>query len=237
LTLYIRPALVAGTLSLWAITLTLVSLAGQLMRLWMGEKAPMQWVRAFNVDGEGNVPTWSSSVTLFLAAGLLALCAFAARLYGAGYVVHWLALSAIFVLLSLDELMRLHEQLRSPHAAALLPDVFAQSWLPAGIIVIAVVGLAFVPFLSALPRRTALLLVIAGTVYVVPGAVGGEAVSWLLGYHTDRASRDLTYVLLATGEELAEMLGVVLLVYATLDHLARTAPNLRLVVGAPHVRG
>jgi hypothetical protein len=237
LILYIRPPVVAALLSVWVIALSLASLAGQLAWIWMGDQAPLRWVRAFNVDGERNIPTWYSSMALLLASGLLALCAAAAHLSRAGYVVHWLALSGIFVVLSLDELLQFHEQLRSPRVAALLPEVFARSWLPAGISLSAAVGLVFLRFLLRLPRRTARLFAAAGTVYVAVGAVGMEAVAWVMGYHTDRASRDLTYVLLATGEELAEMLGVVLFVYATLDHLARTTPNLRLVVGQPEARG
>jgi hypothetical protein len=81
-----------------------------------------------------------------------------------------------------------------------------------------------------------LLFTGAGALYLIVGALGMEAVSWFLGYHTVQATRDLTYNLLATGEELAEMLGVALLIYAILDHLARTDPNLRLALGQDEVR-
>lgn len=232
-TLFIRPPVVAGALSLFVLGLCLTSLAAQLIRIRMGDQAPERLIRAFNVDAEWNVPTWYSSMSLLVAAGLLALCAAAARRQRTGYVGHWWALSCIFVLLSLDELARLHEDLRWSQVAALLPEVFAQSWLSVGIPVAAILAFVFLPFLIGLPRRTALLFVAAGTFHVILGALGTEAVAWLMGYHTDFASRNVTYALLATGEELAEMIGVVLFIYAILDYLASAVPDLRLGFGEP----
>jgi hypothetical protein len=192
-------------------------------------------MRAFNVDSEWNLPTWYTSFALLLSAGLLAVCAAAARRQSAGCVGYWRGLSVIFVLLSLDEFAGFHEGIRSTMPESLLPGPIAQGWLPVGFALVVVVGLIYLRFLMALPRRTALLFAGAGALYVVVGAMGIEAITWLMGYHTGQASRDMTYNLLATGEELAEMLGIVLLIYALLDHLARTVPDLGLALGKDEV--
>jgi hypothetical protein len=236
LTLRVRPSQVGYALALFALALALISLTGQYIVLSLGEQAPRRWMRAFNVDSEWNLPTWYSSVALLLTAGLFAVCAAAARRQSTEYVAYWRALSLIFLLLSLDEFGGFHEGIRSAMFATLLPEAIARSWLPFGLALVVIVGLIYLRFLLALPRRTALLFTGAGALYLIVGALGMEAVSWFLGYHTVQATRDLTYNLLATGEELAEMLGVALLIYAILDHLARTDPNLRLALGQDEVR-
>ena len=79
------------------------------------------------------------------------------------------------------------------------------------------VGLAYLPFLARLRRRTAVLFVIAGLVYV-GGAVGVER--W-----TGDDVNSLEYNMWTTLEEGLEMFGVILMIYAVLDHMRGGVEN------------
>jgi hypothetical protein len=82
------------------------------------------------------------------------------------------------------------------------------------------VVVAFVPFLRRLPSSTRHRLLGAGLLFVT-GAMGFEMLSAL--FALDAAS--LPYVLVATAEEMLEMLGVAVLVYALLVYLAEQHPK------------
>ena len=96
-----------------------------------------------------------------------------------------------------------------------------RSWVvPAGILV-AILAVAFSGFLWRLPRRTRVLIAGSGCLYV-GGALGVESVG---GYFAETAGTDrLGYSILTTVEELLEMVGVVVFVYALLLHLRALVP-------------
>lgn len=209
-----------------AVSLGLVSLAvcagsflGQYSKLVLGHESVFGLVPLLHVDAEGNLPAWLSSAMLLGAATLAALTASAAGRRGDRLRRYWAALAGIFLFLSLDEVSEVHEQLIHPLRYALdLSGAFYWSWVIVGLAVVPVLGLAFIPFLRALPRRTTVLLVAAGGVYVA-GALGLEMVSG--HYYSQRWERDLGYQLITTLEELLEMQGTVLFLYGVLDHMRR----------------
>ncbi len=176
-------------------------------------------VRLAWVDGEGNIPAWYSAAQLLLCAVLLAIIAFAQKQLGKGYVFHWLILCLIFAFLSLDETVQLHELSIRP-----LQGMFGGSgflyyaWIiPAGVCV-ALFVLGYLKFLVQLPARTRRLFLTAGIIFI-GGAIGLEAIS---GNHASlHGEQNLTYHLIVTVEELFEMAGVVIFIYALLDYIAR----------------
>lgn len=88
-------------------------------------------------------------------------------------------------------------------------------WYLVYIPVVVVVAAAYVPFLRALPRRTAGLFVAAGALFI-GGAIGVELYeAFLIG----GGASQVTVLLSRAVEETAEMSGVVLFIYALLDHL------------------
>ena len=77
---------------------------------------------------------------------------------------------------------------------------------------------AFSRFLIHLPRRTALLFVLSGALYVT-GALGFETLS---GYHYSHSgSKNITYVALQTMEEILEISGTILFLYTLADYAER----------------
>jgi hypothetical protein len=194
-------------------------------------------MRLFDVNSEANVPSWFSS--LLLAGGALAagLVAAMVRRVGGRDARHWAGLAALLLLLSLDEVAALHERLRGP-AATVLGDAargpLRVAWVVPGLLLVLVVGIAFVGFVARLPAGTRRPVVAAGGLFLA-GAVGVEAISGMvLEAQGDRA----LYLLVTAAEEGLEMSGSVLLLYATLRVLhLRPEPGggyrLHLATGVP----
>jgi hypothetical protein len=188
------------------------------------------FVRLTWVDGEANIPAWFSGALLLFAALLLGAIASAERRAG-GQAALWTLLAVVFVLLSLDEVAQLHELSIRPlrdhfHATGLL----YYTWVvPAGLAATAV-AVGYSGFLVSLPGRSRWLFLLSGAIYV-GGALGVEALSGrqasLHGEHS------LGYHLIVTVEELLEMSGVVVFIYALLDYMRRRFSRLSFFLPTP----
>ena len=183
-------------------------------------------LRLLDADGEHNLPTWFSVVLLLLVALVCAGIAVEQWSSRSTWRWHWAGLALAFAYLSLDELAQLHD-LASPVMARLVGDsgVLRFTWVVlAGPLVIAF-ALSYIPFLRALPRRAALLLVLSGAVYV-GGALGLELLGSLIrneGY--GRGS--LPYLWETTFEELLEDVGATLALFTVAGYAAaRSAAQL-----------
>ncbi|MGH9892482.1 MAG: hypothetical protein ACREA0_10950, partial [bacterium] len=174
-------------------------------------------VRLAWVDGEANIPAWYSSSLLLLCALLLATIGTAERNFRGEPVIRWLVLSLIFGFLSLDETAQLHELSIQPLRDMLATSgFFYYGWIIPAAICVALFVLGYLGFLARLPARTRRLFVVAGAVFVA-GAIGVEAIS---GKHASlHGEQDLTYHLIITVEELLEMGGIVIFIYALLDYI------------------
>jgi hypothetical protein len=180
-------------------------------------------VRLAWVDGEGNIPTWYSASALLLCSFVLAVIAIAHRQSGIRYGAHWAGLALIFAFLSMDETVQIHELAITPLRDAFhTTGYFYYGWvIPAAVCVLLFV-LAYLKFLVNLPTRTRWLFLISGAIYVV-GALGLEALSGKqASLHGEQTP---LYHAIVTFEELFEMMGVVLFIYALLDYLSRQFPT------------
>ena len=175
--------------------------------------------RYFFYDLEGNIPTWFSSILLFLCAERAWWVASAARASGNRWHRHWRGLSVIFAYLSLDELAQLHE----PVGAALresmsLDGALRFAWVVIAVPLVVVFAILYLRFLMAQPLWTRVAFIVSGLVYV-GAAAGMELIGSLVvtafGFHSP------LYVAVSAVEEGAEMLGVVLFLGALTVALAR----------------
>jgi hypothetical protein len=164
----------------------------------------------FDLDEEQSFGTWFSVVILLFSGFLLLIHAREQRAAGNRWHSRWTLLGYGFLLLSLDELVGLHETLNTAMAKDL-------SWVVPGAGAAALVGSAFIPFLRGLPGRTALLFLGAGALYLA-GALGVESATEPMEYLglLDTLAYNLTTAL----EEALEMAGVILFLHALLAHLA-----------------
>ena len=200
--------------------LTGAHLAGQVAKYAFG--AGDTWfARLTYFNAEMNLPTWYSTAALLAAAAILGLVWRRARSLDDRYAAHWVALAAIFLGLSIDETAALHERADTVlHDVLRTSGVLYYAWVVPALGFVAALGVAYLRFLRDLPPRTRTLFIVAAAVYV-GGAVGMEL---LEGRQFEANGLDTpAFVAMTTIEELAEMLGVALFIYAVLDYAASAA--------------
>ena len=187
-----------------ALVLTHLLLQGIHYRI---HELPWLFTELFDVDVEESFPTWFSSFMLFVASVLLLAIATRARECHGRFVAHWYGLALGFAILSMDEVVGLHETLNT---------VTDFSWTIPGAVVVLVALLFYVRFVGHLPSRTRWLFLIAGAIYV-GGCIGVEHVG---DYYDDAyGRRGLGYEWLTALEEGLEMIGVVVFIRVLLDYL------------------
>jgi hypothetical protein len=171
-------------------------------------------VKHFSLSYETNLPTWYSSSLLFLAGILLVVIAAQKRRARDRFRWHWQALALVFLYVSLDEAVSLHEDWGGWTRAG---GVLYFDWVIPGTILAVLLLAAYFRFLKALAPRTRDAFVLAGACYV-GGALGVE---FFLGYWSDLHGIDnLGYALIDFVEESLEILGVSLFVASLVDHVA-----------------
>ncbi|MBD2345719.1 hypothetical protein [Anabaena subtropica] len=171
----------------------------------------------FSLDEELNIPAWYSSFMLLFSAGLLAVITSIKKTDK--YFIHWKNLSLIFLFLSIDEAFSLHEILIIPSLRQVFnfSPIFFQTWVIFGIPAVIFFGFKYFKFLLHLPKKTQYLFIVAATSYV-GGSLGMEMVGGLLREYFSRLGIITTIGIVI--EELLEMIGIVIFIYALLTYLS-----------------
>ena len=182
------------------------------------------FLRFFDLDGEGNLPSWYSSSKLLLIAILLAALTYSTFSWESksSWILAFLA--AAFLFLSADKGAQIHEWINF-QSDALLPDgtrvgtPFAKSgiWMfTVGLPAAAVIFGALYRFRAQL-RQTprVFMLYILGFAVFFAGAVGVEMLATMA-----RDAGPGWYTVQVTAEEFMEMTGATLLLWAAVE-LAR----------------
>lgn len=184
-----------------------------------------------NVRTENSFPTYFSTLQLFFSAAVLFLIAIIRKKQKASDYLHWIYLAAIFLFLSMDESIMIHEVIarKIKHHIA-LTGVFFYAWIiPYSLFVIAVL-VAYIPFLRKLPPSTKKGMVLSGGIFVT-GALGFEALeSW---YFTSTGITGLLYQSFTTIEEAMEMTGILLFIYTLLRYLELQLGRISIIFSAP----
>ncbi len=169
----------------------------------------------FDLDEEEGFGTWFSTMLLMMASLLLALQAHICKTTSNRWRRWWVALSIGFLILSIDEAVGFHEYVNT-----VVEDT---RWTTFGFGLVLIVGLVYLPFLRAVPPRSRYLFIVAGMIYI-GGAVGVE---WATGWYEDNHLLDtLAYNLWTAVEEVLEMSGVALFIYAVIGHILDDANGL-----------
>ncbi len=213
----LTPARVARWFATVIFVLTVLSVGEQYVIHQMGRADLEEYLIAFDLDAEGNIPTWYSSMALLCASVLLGIIAGHLRRRKQRWAGHWRALGILLAVLSIDEIAQLHEHLGHLHEIWQTHGLFYFAWVIPGALAAVATGLVFLRFLLQLPAATRNRFVIAALVFCT-GALGVEAVS---GWRAETMGmNNMTASLIATVEEDLEMIGVAVLIVALLRHMA-----------------
>jgi len=173
--------------------------------------------KKFNFDKEKNIPSIFSSLLLLGASASLLYISFKTLSFKVSNVF-WRSLSFIFLFLSFDELLRIHEKIGQFTGNYIKGEgIFYYAWLiPYGILLI-VLAFIYAKSLFALPVKIRTNMIISGVLFVA-GAVGIEMITGVYIqknalYTSEVLSNSLTIFLLYTVEETLEMLGVSYFIY------------------------
>jgi len=172
----------------------------------------------FDFDIEGNIPTLYSAVVVLLCSGLLALIARLNWNRPGGKRYYWLGLAMLFFFLGLDEGTAIHEELSDFLEEYMVAEgaLYFLWVIPYGIATV-VLALLYFRFVWQLPKATRARFIAAGLLFL-GGALGFEMLSAIAADRYDYDS--ISYTVLYSIEEMLEMLGIVLFLYALLSHLA-----------------
>ncbi len=204
------------------IFLMLAHIAGFILDYVMHLNTKFSWyvVRYFDLNQEDNFPSFFSALILAFAALLLFLIYDHQRSIHAKKTIYWLVLGLIFVFMSTDECIQIHEEIAKIIRPKMGNDhggLLYWAWVvPYAVVVLGVV-IYFLRFVLSLPKFTRNMFFLSGFIFV-SGALGLEM---LEGYFFKLYGLDHIYNrILYFVEETMEMGGVTLFIYALLDFMA-----------------
>ena len=185
-----------------------------------------------------SIGAWYSSFVLLFSSVLLAIIARAKKAGGEPYSLHWSGLSIIFLFLSIDEVATIHEALGgvvgdlASRFGFTPKGVFYYAWVVLGVVFVLIVLLVYLRFLYHLPKKTLLLFLGAGALYV-GSALGIEMLEAQMVYMSTRGADVSVRVqqVFWFGEEVIETLGVIIFIYALLSYMSSYVKELIVQVG------
>jgi hypothetical protein len=171
----------------------------------------------FDLDDESSVPTWLSQFLLLVIACAAGVAAWTQRLRAPRLL--WGAITLIALVFSIDEVAILHEYVLEMLHTAFLGDTASNfshnAWLVVAPFVLAGSCLLVWLMYRHFPKRTLVLLTIAGMVFV-SGAMGVDIVT-----SSGHFSAFMSQGALVALEEGMELAGSMLALYAIVDYLER----------------
>lgn len=183
--------------------------------IWSTNKWVKRLIHLFDMNSEMNIPTFYSSLAL-LASSILLLLTASFNRKNSLLAYPWALLGIIFLILSLDEILELHE-----HFVRLTQDLFELTgwgtayWIiPYGTATI-ILFLILFKFLKQLPRKTSFLFILSGFIFLF-GAIGIEIIGGrYVEFYGDQTS---FYSFIFTIEEVLEMSGIATFIYSILSY-------------------
>jgi hypothetical protein len=167
----------------------------------------------FDVDEEESFSTWFSAIILFGASFLLFLIARDSAFKKEKFSKHWYGLAIGFGILSMDEVVGMHETFNT---------VTEVAWTVPFTYLTVAIFVVYWKFLIHLPSEAKRNFLIAGSIFLS----GGLLVEHLADYYVDIYEMDnFGYQLLTAFEETLEMVGVILFIRALLQYISSEKPE------------
>lgn len=205
---------------LLAIALILVSLSFglQIFRYRLGIDVTY-FLPLLDVSLEQNLPTFFSFLLMVFISLILTIISFLNYKERKQYTSKWIILALGFVYMAYDEGFHVHEDLVGVIRPLLWEGrlgIFYYAWVIPGIILVILLFFFFLRFLLYLSLRNRLLFILAAMIYLT-GCIGME----LLGgfYDEIHGQNSLRYNAISTVEELLEMTGLIVFIYALFGYL------------------
>jgi hypothetical protein len=223
--LRVQPAKVLLVLLSVVAVMLAISLPLQFLTHQTDVDVPERVLKAFDFDQENNLPTWFATVLLLTCSTVLFLIFRAYLVERDPQAKWWGGLSLAFLYLSIDEASSLHEATveRMQQLIDATGALYAAWVVPVGIVV-AIFGLIYLRFLLSLPRWMQGLLALSAVLFV-GGAMGVEMLAWHYRYPIHAATptdwegtKDITWAMLSHLEEVMEMVGVSVFLFALLHY-------------------
>jgi hypothetical protein len=228
--LVLRPKQVLRFFIWIVILLTLAHLGGLFSTFVLGYDRIFGIIPMFALNREQNVPAFYATLTLLFCGLLLAIIAYGKRKSHGAYFYHWAVLAGLFIFLSVDEGLAIHEGLTRPLRSALNTGGYLfYAWVIPYALGLVVLGLVYFKFFASLPRKTLILFGIAFLIFV-SGAIGMELLGGPIDWQYGRDSPP--YALVSTIEEVLEMSGVVIFIYALLAYITSEFDRVRISISS-----
>ena len=217
---------VATVLGSSILSLLVLNLAAVWMQYLIEDPRPVFqfFIRLFDFNQEGNIPSFFSSL-LLLTASLLLFLIYGFEREAGNKSLGWLGLALVFVFLSLDEATQIHEFFIGYFRINFgLSGYFYYAWIIPYGVAVGILGLVYIPFFKRLDQSMFLTMAVSGAVFL-SGAIGME----MFGGNTmDNEGFGLRYMLFYTMEETLEKSGVSLFIWSLLRFLSRRKKKVSL---------
>ena len=220
---------VAQTFGAAVVCLVAAHVIVQVARFAMGDDRLFGLVTLLSLGSESNLPTFYASTAILFCALLLSLIGFMTWHSERRWSIYWFLLAFVFMFLALDEFAEIHERLSDPTRNLLgTGGLLHYAWvIPYGIGLI-IFALAYIRFLVHIPRRTAALFIVAGGLFVT-GAIGVELIGGIV--FQEFGSLNVLYVVVQSLEEILEMSGIIIFIYALVDYIEKSHGEVTLIIG------
>lgn len=213
--LIFSPRQIAQVLTVVAVVLSLISLGGQFCK-YILEWGGSDLINFIDLEYEKNLPSVFATFQLLFTSLLLAMIAVDKKRTKDRYRYHWQGLSIIFLYLASDELFSIHEYLNRPIHRIIQP-IFGTRWDVVNSILLPIFLLIYFKFWRSLPKQLKQLFFVSGFLYVL-GAIIIEVIG-LRYFPGNYFQPRFAAQIITTVEELLEMLGLNLFIYALLTYI------------------
>lgn len=222
----LTPKQIISWLSIIVLVLIVGHIICQAVRLYFGQTYGLV---LFDLDEEKNIPTLYASISLVLCSVLLLTIAIGKRRIRKSDTLYWLGLAAIFLFLAIDEFAGIHEKFNDPLKSLFDTSfVFGYAWVVPYAIFVSIFVLGYLKFSLTLPRQTFLLFLLSGSIYVL-GAIGLEILgNYQFSQYGNRTN--IPYIILASIEEIMEMVGILIFLYALLTYISTELQGVKVVL-------
>lgn len=179
----------------------------------------------FNLDMENNLPTLFSFLILIISSLLLFFIFSTTKFSGQkNFKFNWLLLSMIFLFLSFDEALSLHEEITGfigHYFKNRFNGLLRMAWvIPYGILSV-IIGFLFLKFFFSLPKKTQQWFFISGALFIF-----GALISELIEGYAKQHGMFLLLQSIKFLQEICEMSGITLFIGALISYISPSSRRL-----------